>query len=115
MKIQSHPYISKKLTKLFAITFLTILALISLCIYGNRFIPQFEANHYFIWLFSAIWLLFIYFFATVWLTLKRVTCPHCAEKTISYSKHNALPDNHSAYCIKCDTLWDLGVGNSTSD
>jgi protein-S-isoprenylcysteine O-methyltransferase Ste14 len=112
MKIKQHPTAEKKLTKLFSIAFILLTVLILLCIYGNRFIPNFEKNHYFGLLFTSISLIFIYFFFTVWRTLKRVNCPDCDEKTVSKNKHELLPDNHSAYCAKCDVLWDLGIGNS---
>jgi predicted neutral ceramidase superfamily lipid hydrolase len=112
MKIKPHPDIKQKLTKLFLVAFISLWALILLCIFGNRFITNFEANHYFEVLFTLTWATFIYFFYTVWHTLKRVDCPDCNEKTVAKSKHELLPDNHSAYCAKCDVLWDLGIGNS---
>jgi hypothetical protein len=112
MKIELHPYIEKKLTKLFFTVFVTLLVLITLCIYGNKFIPDFESNHYFKIFFSAFWIVGIFFFYTVWRTLKYVKCPICHGKTECQSTHKAMPDHHSAYCKSCDILWNLGIGNS---
>ncbi|MDX1914595.1 MAG: hypothetical protein SFU55_03345 [Methylophilus sp.] len=113
MTIKPHPFISKKLTRHFAITFIAFWLLMLLCIYGNRIIPDFEANHYFLIFFTTIWILLIYFFASVWWSLKRLKCPDCQQRTQPYKQHPLLPDYHSAYCKHCDTLWHLGIGNST--
>jgi hypothetical protein len=115
MMIKPHPFIGKKITKLFFVSFISLLVLILLCIYGNRIIPNFVSNHYFQVIFVAIWVVGIYMFARVWYLLKYVECPNCRTKTVTKSSVEAFPDHHSAYCKHCDIIWDLGVGNSTSD
>lgn len=115
MMIKLHPFIGKKITRLFFGSFISLLVLILLCIYGNRIIPNYESNHYFQVFFVAFWVVGLYMFARIWYLLKYVECPDCRSKTVTKSSFEALPDNHSAYCKHCDILWDLGIGNSTSD
>jgi hypothetical protein len=110
MKIQAHPFMRKKLTKLFIEVFILLCLLILLCIYGNRFISDFNANHYFIVLFSMAWIIVIGFFMTVWRSLTYLSCPICQVKTTTSSTHSELPDQYTAYCKQCNILWDLGIG-----
>ena len=115
MIIKSHPTITKEITRLFWVSFIALWVLVFLCVYGNKIIPNFESNHYFRVFFIAFWLVGIHLFAKIWYLLKHVECPDCQAKTITKSSTDGLPDKHSAYCEHCDILWDLGIGNSTSD
>jgi hypothetical protein len=111
MLIKNHPTLGKKVSKLFLFTWLTLVILIILCVYGKNIIPNFEAKHYFLVLFTLFWIIAIYFFAWVFYSLNFVNCPECDHKTITKSCTKELPDHYSAYCKKCDIIWDLGIGN----
>lgn len=50
-------------------------------------------------------------FAMTFYKLYHVPCPICLGKTITKSSRKETPDIWSAYCSKCDVLWDLGVGS----
>lgn len=110
IKIQAHLFIRQKITKQFIVTFILFWLLMLLAIFGNRFIPNFEANHYFLIVFTLIWLLIIGFFIMTFRTLSHVNCPICRTKTNTSSTHPKLPDQYSAYCKSCNILWDLGIG-----
>jgi len=50
-------------------------------------------------------------FAMTFYKLYHVPCPICLGKTITKNSRKETPDSWSAYCNKCDVIWDLGVGN----
>jgi len=50
-------------------------------------------------------------FAMTFYRLYHVPCPICLGKTITKNSRKETPDSWSAYCGKCDVLWDLGIGN----
>jgi len=50
-------------------------------------------------------------FAMTFYKLYHVPCPICLGKTITKNSRKETPDSWSAYCSKCDVLWDLGIGN----
>lgn len=50
-------------------------------------------------------------FAMTFYKLYHVPCPICHEKTITKSSRKETPDSWSAYCSKCDVIWDLGIGS----
>ena len=115
MLIKTHPFISKTITRLFFRTVILFSVLFLLCVYGNRIFPDVESNHYFLLFFCALWAVILYMFVRIWYLLKYVDCPDCKAKTETKNSVEALPDHYSAYCKHCDILWDLGIGNSTSD
>lgn len=51
-------------------------------------------------------------FAMTFYRLYHVICPICLGKTITKSSRKETPDSWSAYCTKCNVLWDLGIGNA---
>lgn len=50
-------------------------------------------------------------FAMAFYRLYNVRCPICLGKTITKNSRKETPYCYSAYCSKCDVLWDLGVVN----
>uniref|UniRef100_UPI00402BF06B hypothetical protein n=1 Tax=Methylomonas sp. PHL2-19 TaxID=3438878 RepID=UPI00402BF06B len=50
-------------------------------------------------------------FAMIFYKLYHVTCPSCLGKTITKNSRKEVPDSWSAYCRKCNVLWDLGIAN----
>jgi hypothetical protein len=50
-------------------------------------------------------------FAMTFYRLYHVPCPICLGKTITKSSRKETPNSWSAFCEKCDLLWDLGIGN----
>ena len=112
MQIKPYPGLSKRFNWLCLSHFPLLLLVMLLAAMGDKFIPGYRDWHLFEVFFASIWLLALHLFARGFLMLKRSDCPTCHGRTQPFSKHPALPDNHSAYCAACHTLWDTGVGNS---
>lgn len=106
MIVKPHPSTSDQSLKIFFRHFIPLILLMA-----------FEMQDHFgktVWMigFVLVWVILLHMFYRVWYLLKRTPCPECGEKTTPYTTHPSLPDMHSAYCKRCDILWDLGVGNS---
>lgn len=110
--IKKHPTLVKKINRFFLITWFLAFFLFIISGYGNNLFPNYDPKKYIQVTIKLLFILYIIFFATVWYLLKFVKCPECGDKTITKSSTKELPKSHSAYCQKCNILWNLGVGNS---
>lgn len=115
MKIESHPYFKKSYTqkslKMFLISALLFILNLTALIYAGRTFSGFEHTIYFKLGIIFGFLIIVFVFVQNHLSIYRVACLQCKGKTNVKKKTKELPNSYSAYCKKCNVLWDLGLDN----